>query len=651
MATLDTNKYQLPSFTKIFEAQREKREAVTEETGAETTFTNAKYSLQGDRLAVANAAYELYEDAATRFERTGSTRDREEMQRRANDLNFYAKLGMQQQAGWNQTYAEAEANQFQGYAESGEQIRANYQSKMNRNAEVQVINGEVMIKEGDKFVPARQSSFYSAELNPNNTFYAHKSVEGGKYVIPESYAATIQGVLASSPNIDVALEKAQGDFQYRLKHDREFLQDVAVHYAINDLKILDGRQGLLAKDIAEAMKRISESPEMYDAAVQSYWTATETNLRFAHSEAVGSAGTEGFLSYPSYISELEEGGSAHFRSLPKKVSGILAIGEGLDAAGNPTGEYYVKRTYGEGIEKIEKAKDSDIPQVEAALGINIRGVVGQEAEQEPKGVVTKENPMGLPGFGSDFDPGGFYDLDPAGAEETGLKAGTPAGILTEEDKVAAEDSELYQTQLPNWYYGNLIEFEGGISTDKDDNAYDLNPDAPTHNGGRAHTNRGVQYQVFKTWAEEKGIPKSQWHKRFLNLREVEAKQIADGYTRRSGAIHFESEVLRSLFTQNSWGTGKVWAADFKPGRSKEYRALLDWLQSETGLDFKNVGKMSKAEAAAIERVYNKNPKKFINTFAANKRLHFSTLDDYGKYGRGWERRLEDLRKQSVAAIS
>ena len=60
--------------------------------------------------------------------------------------------------------------------------------------------------------------------------------------------------------------------------------------------------------------------------------------------------------------------------------------------------------------------------------------------------------------------------------------------------------------------------------------------------------------------------------------------------------------------------------------------------------------MSTKEAEAIEKVYNKDPEDFIRKFADKKALHFSTLDDYGKYKNGWLKRLRDLESSAIAAI-
>ena len=186
--------------------------------------------------------------------------------------------------------------------------------------------------------------------------------------------------------------------------------------------------------------------------------------------------------------------------------------------------------------------------------------------------------------------------------------------------------------LPQSFYTQTLKSEGGLATNTDDRAANKpeNQDAPKVTqamidkgmfGGRKpkvgqliHTNRGVTYSSFKAWAEDNNISKKDYQERFLNLTEKEALSVVDRFAEKSGADKFESKVLRSMFTQNVWGTGKVFAADFKKGRSPEYRSLLDWIQEGTGRDFKNARTLSAEDVKAIEDFYNENPEKFINEF-------------------------------------
>ena len=353
------------------------------------------------------------------------------------------------------------------------------------------------------------------------------------------------------------------------------------------------------------------------------------------------------MANPSYIESVKVGDSTTDIEMfaIEKVGDILGVGMAED------GKFYISKQIAAGVPpQTVEASQAELAQIERKLGVSVRSMAKEEEVIEQQSQQPTEQTK--------------EELTPE-AEEVKLMLpsmqkikGTEGdalglGFTPQTGRAAPADSapvEKGDALLPDWYYNNLIKFEGGVSTDKDDNAWAENPDAPKVNGKRAHTNRGVQWNVFKNYAERNNIPKSDWEQDFLKMSEGTAKNIVDDYAKASGASNFKDPVLRSFFTQNSWGTGKVWAADFKKGRSKEYRALLDWLQEGTGLDFKNTGKINEEEANAIQDMYNKDPEGFIRQFAEKKEAHFKTLDDYGKFGDGWINRLKELESEALASI-
>jgi hypothetical protein len=328
----------------------------------------------------------------------------------------------------------------------------------------------------------------------------------------------------------------------------------------------------------------------------------------------------------------------------EKVGDIVGVGVTDD------GKFFVTKNIGAGVppQTIE-ASESELAQIERKLGVSVRGMAKGNEPKQDQPQQTQETQEQLNPEAEEVK-----QMLPSMQEVKGTEGDALGlGFTPQTGRAAPADSapvEKGDALLPDWYYNNLIKFEGGVSTDKDDNAWAENPDAPKVNGKRAHTNRGVQWNVYKNYAERNNIPKSDWEQDFLKMSESTAKNIVDDYAKASGASNFKDPVLRSFFTQNSWGTGKVWAADFKEGRSEEYRALLDWLQEGTGLDFKNTGKINKEEANAIQKMYNKDPKGFIKQFAEKKEAHFKTLDDYGKFGDGWINRLKELESEALASI-
>jgi len=642
MAALDPNVYKTPSFTELgmkkdkqVAAERDFRAKETAATGAESAFGTAQYELTGVRKDVLQGAYDTFSEAAIKYQKSGSESDKKAMRDLANKVNFFSGAGMAMQGEWNNTYAQAKANEFTGYAESPESIQERYNNRMFDKTEVKTENGQILVKEGDKFVPAEQSSFFSSKINPNNSFLLPKAVQTGKFVLPTSYTEEIKGVLKSSSSPEQAISKATSEFTHRLKNDPAFRQDVGMHYAISELGIIDGKQGISRDDVRKVEERMQDE-DFFNKAVESYLGNIESTIK-------NTMGGSAIQSNPSYIESVKVGDSTTDVEMfaIEKVGDILGVGMGED------GTFYISKQIASGVPpQTVKASEAELAQIERKLGVSVRSmakeeeVVKQPAEQAKEEITPEAEEV--------------KQMLPSMQEVKGTEGdGLGLGFTPQTGRAAPADSsptEKGEALLPNWYYDNLIKFEGGVSTDKDDNAWALNPDAPKVNGKRAHTNRGVQWNVYKNYAERNNIPESDWEQDFLKMSEDTAKNIVDDYAEASGASNFQDPVLRSFFTQNSWGTGKVWAADFKEDRSKDYRALLDWLQSETGLDFQNTGKINAEEAKAIEELYNKDPQAFIKEFAKKKEAHFKTLDDYKKFGKGWINRLKELESEALASI-
>ena len=642
MAALDPNVYKTPSFTQIgmekdkqVKAERDFRAKETAATGAEAAFSNAQYEVTGTRLNVLQNAYNLYSEAAINFEKTGSDSDKKAMKDLANKVNFFAGAGMTMQSKWNQEFVNAQSAEFEGYAESPESIQKRYNARINDDVETKVENGQILIKEGDKFVPAEKSSYFSSQINPNNSFLLPKAVTAGKFVLPTSYTEEIKGVIKSSSNPEQAVSKATSEFTHRLKNDPSFRQDVGMHYAISELGIIDGKQGISRADIKSVQDRMQDE-DFFNKAVESYLGNIESTIK-------NTMGGSAIQSNPSYIESVKVGESTQDVEMfaIEKVGDMLGVGMAED------GTFYISKQIAAGVPpQTVKASDAELAQIERKLGVSVRSMAKEEVVEQTEQKPAEQSKEELPPEAEEVK-----QMLPKREEIKGTEGdGLGLGFTPQTGRAAPADAETGAAMLPEWYYDNLIKFEGGVSTDKDDNAWALNPDAPTVNGKRAHTNRGVQWNVYKNFAERNGIPKSEWNNTFLEMSESTAKAIVDDYAKASGASNFQDPVLRSFFTQNSWGTGKVWAADFKKGRSSEYRALLEWLQDETGLSFQNTGKINEEEAKAIEELYNKDPEAFIKEFAKKKEAHFKTLDDYGKFGKGWINRLKELESEALASI-
>jgi hypothetical protein len=645
MAALDPNVYKTPSFTELgmkkdkqVAAERDFRAKEATSTGAESAFGTAQYELTGARKDVLQGAYDLFSEAAVKYQKSGSDSDKKAMKDLANKVNFFSGAGMAMQGEWNNTYATAKANEFAGYSDSPETIQQSYNSRMFDNVETKKENGQILVKEGDRFVPAEQSSYFSSRINPNNSFLIPKAVKTGKYVIPNAYVEEIKGVIKSSSNADEAIKKGRSEFFHRLENDPAFRQDVGMHYGIKGVGIIDGKQGYSREDTRKIDSRMQDE-EFFNTAVQSYLSNIESTIR----NTMASSPVE---SNPSYMESVKSGDG----TLDVEMFAIEKVGDIVGVGVTDDGEFFVTKNIGAGVpSQTIKASESELAQIERKLGVSVRGMAkGDEPKQEqPQQTQETQEQLSPEAEEVKLMLPSMQKIKGTEGDALGLGFTPQTGRAAPADSAPVEKGDAL---LPDWYYNNLIKFEGGVSTDKDDNAWAENPDAPKVNGKRAHTNRGVQWNVFKNYAERNNIPKSDWEQDFLKMSEGTAKNIVDDYAKASGASNFKDPVLRSFFTQNSWGTGKVWAADFNKGRSKEYRALLDWLQEGTGLDFKNTGKINEEEANAIQEMYNKDPEGFIRQFAEKKEAHFKTLDDYDKFGDGWINRLKELESEALASI-
>lgn len=680
--SLDTNVYKLPSFSKQgFELQQErKKERDTEvsSTMAEDTYMQSKHLLKGHFIDDASLAFGAFQEAGIKYKRTGDESDRLAMKDAANQLKLIIAAGKTQSDLAGKAYETALTNQFQGYSMSKEEIEKSYTDFNNRQWESKMENGVLMVKEGDNFVPLGQSSIYSSTPNANNVFIIPKTIDKGKYFLVDSYMELVKNVSGSSTQ--EKLDKIYQDFNIRLE-EPDFASNVAMHYYVKDLGLADGRKGYSADDVREAEKRFAENPEFRQAAIESY----KKEIAAKSGIYLKSAGA-GF-SEKAYQEESKDGQMVTLYPLTEKAGNIVALGK--DSNGN-----YYKVVNMDGINSDPiPASASDVALVENKAGSYPLSpaeaqAIGQTEEQttvqtqeqtesqtqEQTQEQTKKDEQFQPKTEEEFrnealprtdnSQQGFGSLDLNIPQEQmqGMNyEGTGGiGVAPPADSPAPE-LDMSDMLLPQSFYKETLDSEGGLAYSPKDRAARKaeNKDAPKVTqamidsgmfgdrkpeiGQLIHTNRGVTYSSFKSWAEDNNIPKKEYQERFLNLTEREALSVVDRFAEKSGADQFESKILRSMFTQNVWGTGKVFAADFKKGRSKKYRSLLDWLQEGTGRNFKDSRKLSAEDVKAIEDFYNENPEKFINEFIDKKQIYFTTLDEFNEFGDGWSGRAEKLR--------
>lgn len=386
MAALDPNVYKTPSFTELgmkkdkqVAAERDFRAKETAATGAESAFGTAQYELTGVRKDVLQGAYDTFSEAAVKYQKSGSESDKKSMRDLANKVNFFSGAGMAMQGEWNNTYAQAKANEFAGYAESPESIQERYNSRMFDKTEVKTENGQILVKEGDKFVPAEQSSFFSSKINPNNSFLLPKAVQTGKFVLPTSYTEEIKGVLKSSSSPEQAISKATSEFTHRLKNDPAFRQDVGMHYAISELGIIDGKQGISRDDVRKVEERMQDE-DFFNKAVESYLGNIESTIK-------NTMGGSAIQSNPSYIESVKVGESTQDVEMfaIEKVGDMLGVGMAED------GTFYISKQIASGVPpQTVKASEAELAQIERKLGVSVRGMAKKEEVVEQPAEQAKE---------------------------------------------------------------------------------------------------------------------------------------------------------------------------------------------------------------------------------------------------------------------
>jgi hypothetical protein len=224
-------------------------------------------------------------------------------------------------------------------------------------------------------------------------------------------------------------------------------------------------------------------------------------------------------------------------------------------------------------------------------------------------------------------------------------------------KVDGKEDVVIARTLPSFYTDNLLAFEKGVSTDTGDPAAasDRNKNAPIVDGKKAHTNRGVTYDKFESWAKSIGLPKSNYKDRFLNLTEADALAVAEGEATRIGANNFKEPALSAIFTQNTWGGGSPFIAPSLTKYSDEYRAVSVWL-NKNGVKLSKYNKISPKEASQIDALYKKNPKVFLDEYFDAWMLSHSRMDisvdvngkkttAWDRNKNGWYNRANDLKKR------
>lgn len=373
------------------EQERKTREKSIEATGAEELYNKAKYKLEGDAATGATLLYNEFRKSAIDFEQTGS----ESAKRKMNDYNAqlqtYVGAIMTQNSNAGTSLANAEADGFQNYTMSPDEARKGYSNFMNRRMEFTMKDGTLMVKDGEGFVPAFQSSYLtSSGLNPNNSFMIPKAVQEGKYVFSRNFVSQYADGIANAGDKSSALSMLDDELNFMFENNKAFVSDVAVAYAI-ETGLIDGSRGLSAQDIADANAKMSD-PKIREKAFDMYKNSVKSDVDRIYSRGQQS---QSISSLPSY-GDIYEDTNVTMHALPRAVGNYGAVG--MDDQGN----YYIrtKETTVDGIQmggEIKPATEAQIAQIEAATKIRIRpqGQAATKTESVDRTGAMSQAPVAL----------------------------------------------------------------------------------------------------------------------------------------------------------------------------------------------------------------------------------------------------------------
>jgi hypothetical protein len=629
------------------EKKRKERDTELYRTGGEKAFNDNAYMLQGQYKSDTETLFAAFEKAGERYEQTGDPSALREskqiaglIKQKVNDYN--TQVGIPLSAANKVDAEEGGWNNYVGDRES-------FNNDMNNLLNPQDItgskyeNGNLMYQIGGKWVPEGATPRGQRQPNPANSVVVQKATKIGKNVAPSSWENDHRFLTINADDAETAGEAVVQEFRYELADNPELQVDVALSYAIAERE-LDPRN-ISSTQQAEIMKLYANNDSFREKALALYETKLKkiSANRFAAKAGFGADVPKEDVFIDDVASTETEKTTETEEATEKEVEGSNSILPDIEddmPELPPTAEE--RQARGEArIDAINKEKTpGQVQGPPTAEEVVVQNISGMEETKFDEVSEAEETP--------------FERIPASGVSDTQLTV-----------KVDGKEDIVMERTLPSYYTDNLLLFEGGVSTDEGDAAAgaDRNKNAPIVDGKKAHTNRGVTYDKFESWAKSIGLPKSNYKERFLNLTEADALAVAESEALKIGANNFKEPALSALFTQNTWGGGSPFITPgFKNSFSDEYKAVSVFL-NKNGIKLSSSQKISPEEASQIDALYRKNPEKFINDYfdawmIAHTRMALKVKDNENvmKLGKGamvptyminrngWYNRANDLKK-------
>ena len=593
------------------EKKRKERDTELYRTGGEKAFNDNSYKLQGIYKTDMETLFGAYEAAGERYEQTGDPSALREAKQIASQMkqkvaDYNTQIGIPLARA-----AEADEVRWNGYVGSREDFDNNLNNILNPSdiTASKYENGNLMYQIDGKWIPESATPRGQRQPNAANTVPVQKSVKLGTYFAPSAWEKEHKFLTINAESAEKANASLIREFEYELNDNPELQADVALSYAIAK-RDLDPRN-ISNEVFIEVMDKFTRDDVFREEAIALY----EEKLGKISANRFASQATGGGM----FDADVKEGEAGETDKEPSNETSSQSSSFVPEIKFDKTSTAEEKRGRAEQrLENIIKKKDNEQVVQEPANEKVVQGPPTAEDEVVKRGLELEDTKLD----------------EVTEAEQTDFERIPEAGITDTEltVNVDGKNSVVVKRTLPALYTDNLLEFEGGVSTDVGDPAAQKgrNENAPIVDGKKAHTNKGVTYDKFESWAKSIGMPKSQYEDRFLNLTNAEALAVAENVAVTKGANNFKNPVLVGMFTQNAWGGGGVYG---KTTYSAEYQATLSMLKAN-GIEPSNKSKITEKDAAKIEALFNKNPKQFLDDYFDAYIISHTRMSALGKDEKG-----------------
>lgn len=188
---------------------------------------------------------------------------------------------------------------------------------------------------------------------------------------------------------------------------------------------------------------------------------------------------------------------------------------------------------------------------------------------------------------------------------------------------------------------HVAKFEGGLSSDPDDNASAVPSPIKDAKGRPYHTNKGVVWATWVNYSKIKGIPVDA--NKWFNMTEATWRDIVK-------TLYWDPYKLTSL---NSQGIAEIIFEAFWGGGGSEMARDVQRKLRDLGYNVAVDGKIGAQTIGALNQAIKKPgaEKMFIEYLTQERLKYLQGLSDWWKYGKGWTNRVLAAQDRAVSFIT